>query len=392
MNIIFLFFIIFIVDLNGKVIKITSNRTLKDQFIKNDYTYIIDTIYDAKGEIVTLPLNSTLKFENRGLLRDATIIIKSYSKILNGIFEYDTRANVYKTQYKRNIHAALIVECDSNIIINNCKFIINTDKHSDNKLSIAVLGYKYPSKYINISNCTFKKYGVGFFSNTCKSSIFNSSFYDMYHALSVETLYDKKPYLAPYDIKIHSNNFDIIKNIDLRIASIWISGINKLEFSNNKIKAFYNPIMIYCGDGNISLNDVFIKNNKFTISRYILSKTNTTIQVVGKSFVFMNKHRQFGNNIIIDNNTFEFISKSQKNQNSKVRAIAAMFVSDIYVTNNIIIGYDEGIVAFDSYRGFKQKSTMIKLHNNLFSGIKDNAIIMDNSILDYKIIKNKYEK
>lgn len=365
-------------DAVGHTVKILSNIPLKEQITKNNYTYVIDDLYEANGEVVILPSYSILKFTGRGVLKNATIIAKSNTKILNGKFEYDIMCNTFQTQYGRDFHAPIIIECDSNILIKECEFKIGADKYLDNILAIAVFGYERPSRRIDIIKCTFEAYGVGFFSNTCKSSISNSLFLDMFHTMSIETLYDKKPYWFPNNIKVYCNDINVIKDVGLEVASIWFSGVSNLSFEKNKVKSLYNPIMLYCGDGNIALDNILIRNNDFIMNAVNVDKVSTTIQIVGKSFVYMDEYKQFGENVIVENNVFRCLL--DYNKRGKARAIAAMFVSDISVINNKIIGYDEGVVTFDSFRGYKQPVTDIKIYRNIFSEISDVALIVGSGI------------
>lgn len=378
--------------LYAQSVYIDPSKPLCKQLLLEKTEYIINSDIDMSGKVVVLPSGSSLVFKHGAKIKDGTIVTKSDTKVLNGCFEYTLGCNSYKTYHQRLISSPLIAESCDNVLIKNCIFKFNSNTMVMNCYSVAIYGYEQKSSRIIIEKCQFEVYGVGLFNNTQDSKIHACNFKNMYNTLAVETLYDKHPYRHPENIEISNCNFEITKSSELDISSIWISGISGLKFNRNKIEALCSPILLYCGDGNIALANIEVTGNIFKMKDYYYPQTSTTIQIVGKSYIFMDKDSLFGSNIIISNNSFKCCNNSYYFGDQKERAIGVMFVKDIIIEKNKFTGYSDGIVVFDKFKKYKSPSTSVKMYENIFKEISGNSIHIADGIKFYQIDKSSYKK
>ena len=370
-----------------------KNILSQDMINKENTIYEIRYDFDLNGNEITIPEGCVLDFQG-GKFINGSIKLSNYSKLCgNPIFEYNIDSSLIHLYRDSYISTPIYIEDSHNIEINNTKiyFSGNIENYKYTIGGISIFGKDKACYNIFINNCELYRCRISFWGNVYNSSLINSELYDVETtALDIETLYYKEPYNYPHNISIINNKFFNEKNYN-KDTLIWISGTRDLLFINNYIESCKDAIMLYCGDGNINLENIIFERNIIKIKNY--QRDTLLLSITGKSFVYFSKDIIFGKNIKILNNVFVNLNDEYLNNSEYIcDAIVCSFLSDIFISNNKIIGFSRGIVLRDTFKSDYHRMTNCIIKNNTIENIYYRAIEfgspIESLIIDSNIFKN----
>lgn len=376
-------------DNAGRKVVLLDADSFKTQILRKNTVYVISDIIDLQGAIVAIPEGVTLQFTEGGEIRHGIVKLSSGCKVVGGIFRFSTNdANLFL--YREQKMSSPIVAIDvSDIRIEGTSFFYDAAPNTGYPC-ITIYGKNLCCSNITVKKCQFFRTGVGVYSNVDGAIISDNIFDNSAQTLSVETLYDNRPYRHPKNVKFLRNT--VYSNIpNLTYPPFWLSGVEGLELSKNHIVTASDAIMLYCGDGNIAMERVTIRKNTFEISKRKPGDDTWKhcIMVRGKSFPYQKEGLNFGNDIVISDNDFLSHDNSVETLGFKNRAVSITWCNDITVKNNQATGFSNFVVVADTFKGYRESVTHITISKNKVIDTYDKPILITEEIGNGSIKRNK---
>ncbi len=371
---------------------VNPHTSIDSELIKKNCFYVISSIHDLKGEILTVPEGSVLYFisEDSGF-KKGIVSLSNDCHVIGGTFSFSPGDVDYYLYPGSKMNTPLLIEDVSNVIIEQCHFNYITDEDRPAP-SLVVYGNEKQCNNIIIRDNTFNVSGVGFFCDVKNSIIENNIFSNIVRALRIETLYDRKPYRSPDNITIKNNT---ITGQDRALSRplIWISGVRRVFFMNNNVNSSTDELFLYCGDGNIALDTIIVSGNSFTLRESTIVKNiyKHCISVRGKSYPYQQKGTTLGSNVIIKNNSFLSEEPCALTHSKHYRAIAVNFVKDISVNNNSSINFSSFISFSDDFKDLYERCTNVSICGNIIRSTYENAFRFSTDINSCYIDGNNIE-
>ena len=375
---------------NGvRKVVLSDAESFKTQITRKNTVCVISGIIDLKGAIVDIPEGVTLKFTEGGEIRHGIVKLSTGCKVVGGIFRFSTNDAELYLYREQKMNSPIVAIDASDISIEGTCFFYNAEPNTGSPC-VVIYGTDYCCTNIKIKKCVFNGTGIGVYSNVDGATISENIFDNSTHTLSVETLYDKRPYRNPKNVRFLSNT---VTNTtpNLTFPIFWLSGVESLEISKNHIVTASDAIMLYCGDGNIAMDRVTIRKNTFEISRRKPSDDSWKhcIMVRGKSFPYQKEGLNFGNGILIADNDFLSHDNSVETLGFKNRAISITWCNDITVKNNRAAGFSNFVVVADTFKGYCESVTHITISKNKVIDTYDKPILITEEIGNGSIKRNK---
>lgn len=366
-----------------------EEEPFRTQITQTNTVYVISEMFDLKGDIVELPEGATLRFMDGGGIEHGILKLSNGCKVVGGKFCFspsDADMILYPGQ---KMNSPIVAIDASDITIEGTSFFYNAEPNTGIPC-ITVYGKERCCKNIKISHCEFNGTGIGVYSNVDGVRISENRFENSTQTLSVETLYDMRPYRHPKNVKFVNNSVSSsVPNLTYPI--FWLSGVEGLEIGNNQIATASDAIMLYCGDGNIAMDKVTIRKNTFELSKRGPDDTiwKHCIIVRGKSFPYQKEGVNFGNSITVSNNEFISQENCTETHNTKNRAISITWCNDITVKNNRATGFSSFVVIADVYKGYHESATNISISNNKVIDTYDKPILILEEISSCSVKRNR---
>ena len=268
----------------GREIVLKDSVSLKTLITQKNTVYVISDIFDLKGAVVEIPEGTTLRFTDEGEIRHGILKLSSRCRVIGGKFLFSTNDAELFLYNGQRMNSPIVAIDASDIRIEGSRFYYETEPNTCYPC-IAIYGKELCCTNIRVKKCLFSGTGVGLYSNVEGAIITDNVFENSSQTLAVETLYDNRPYRHPKNVKFSSNTVTS-STPNLTFPLFWLSGVEGLNISKNRIVTASDAIMLYCGDGNIAMESVTIRKNTFEIAK---RKENDDswkhcIMVRGKSF------------------------------------------------------------------------------------------------------------
>lgn len=370
-------------------VTLTIKESFQTQISKSNTVYVVSDLFDLNGAIVIIPEKVPLRFTEGGGIRHGILKLSSGCKICGGYFEFsenDALLNIYRDQ---KMNSPIVVVDASDITIDGAHFFYDAEPNRGYP-SVAIYGKELCCTNITIKQCAFSGTGIGVYSNVEGVKIYGNEFENSTHTLSVETLYDHRPYRHPKHVLFSKNTVhNTIPNLQYPI--FWLIGVEGLEVRNNHIVTASDAIMLYCGDGNIAMERVSIRKNSFEILKRGPEDNSWKhcIIVRGKSFPYQKEGLNFGDNIVISNNKFLSHNNSVEDHNIKTRAISITWCKDITIKNNQATGFSNFVTIADVFKGYHESVTKVSISNNRVIDTYDKPILIPEEVKNCSIKRNK---
>lgn len=370
-------------------VTLTDKASFQAQISKSNTVYVVSDVFDLNGAIIDIPEKVILRFTEGGGIRHGILKLSNGCTIIGGNFEFSENDALLKIYRDQKMNSPIVVVDASDITIDGARFFYDSEPNRGYP-SVAIYGKELCCTNITIKQCVFSGTGIGVYSNVDGVKIHGNEFENSTHTLSVETLYDQRPYRHPKNVVFSKNTVhNTIPNLQYPI--FWLSGVEGLEVRNNNIVTASDAIMLYCGDGNIAMERVSIRSNSFEMlkSEREDNSWKNCIMVRGKSFPYQKEDLNFGDNIVISNNVFFSHDDSVEDHNMKTRAISITWCKDITVKNNRATGFSNFVVIADVFKGYHESVTCVSISNNSVIDTYDRPILITEEVRSCNVKGNK---
>ena len=397
----------------GRTVILKKNDEFPSRVTTPHCRYIIKHDFDLKRKTILLPENTILVFDG-GSLKNGILFLNNNCQIVGrgNFYITDSTSYAYRdvcANVTLEKKTGIVVEGKHDISISGITFNYSSIREASCDVSgIVCYGLRsHPVESVNITQCVFNNCGVVFWNNISNSKVYNCNFNgNTSSVFRNETCYDyegKDRYSLKYNgWKCGKDNLFAHNNVENTCTTnvyplMWCSGVDGLCIINNHFEVCTDLMYIYCGDGNVSLNNAYIGNNFILIKDRNQDKDALyAIQANGVSWSYPKEddsNKIPYSSCIIDNN---IIKCENINPGKNYYAIRCDVMDSVVVRNNFVDGFSSPVKVLNHRtRNGKTILSITKgvyfVNGNTFLNYYDMPISVPNTINTLYLYDNVFQ-